>query len=342
MLVDYLTLALHPMLCPKEALEALKQRQNTILCITPDGERLWEIPERVSVRSDTHFVTARLDRNLVIQGSPARCMEDGTNNVFGSFDICECFQAMVVHVSRQLGCKLPLDPELWKARRVDVTGNYFLGCLTDVKQALNDLRHTEGGRYQVKTAAESVYWNYRSRLRAGKAYAKGPHMEYMIKQGKAQLSEKQLDMLQGVLRLELKLGSQFLRRDAELPWYDCTSEYLKSVYDAYFNQFVGSVEVSEMSDVRERLNEVAPTVRSAEAAYYMWTRIKEIGVERARAEVCRAVWYKRKKILNQAGLGWSDMQQRKVVPFRRKLIVLGDPVTSWNDLERRYDKQLCA
>lgn len=343
MLIDYLTLSISPFLCSKEVCMALESKQDTVLCVSPDGEVIWSRPAHNIMRSDTHQITFRLVETLDIMGSPAHFMGEGHDNVFGSLDIRECFYTMVSFVSDHIGYKLPDDPELWKVRRVDITGNYFLGSLTNVKQALSDLRESEGGRYQIKTAAETVYWSQGSRLRSGKAYAKGPHMKKMDKKHELGLTQKQLDMLQGLLRLELQLGSQFWRRKLEQDqhWYNFTSKYWKSIFEDYFMPLIGHVEVSKMSDIPERLNKVAPTARRAQAALNTWLQIKEFGLEGARARMSRSKWYQDKKLLNQAGLGWSDFQQRKIVSFRRKTIVMGNPVTSWDDLERRYDK-CCA
>ena len=335
MMLDYMTLAINALECPTKALEFLEGRQDLIMRVTPEGELVWRIPARSDIRSDTHQITVRLGSTLDIYGSPARCMGDGQNNVFGSFDILECFHAVIAFVSGVIGCPLPDDPKLWDLRRLDVTGNYDLGSLANVKQALNYLRHTEGGRYQVKTAAESVYWSPKSRLRAGKAYAKGPHMQYMIGKGKAQLCEKRLAMAQRLLRLELKLGSQFWKRDADGPWYDCTSEYLKVVHSKFFEQFIGSVEVSEMDDVLGKLQQIASTAGRAKAAYKTWLLIQTHGMEQARALTGRSAWYQHKALLKQVGISWADMHAQKIVPFRRRTIVLGDPVASWEDLERR-------
>ena len=344
MLIDYLTLAISPMVLSREMYEALYSQQDTVLCMSPDGEVKWSKPTHQIMRSDTHQITFRLDQTLDIMGSPAHFMGVGHDNVFGSMDIRECFHAMVSFVANRIGCELPLDPRLWKVRRVDVTGNFYLNTLTDVKQALSDLRHSEGGRYQVKTAAETVYWSQGSRLRSGKAYAKGPHMEKMVKKKQfLEISQKQLDMLQGLLRIELQLGSQFWRKKKKQHqhWYTFTSKRFKAIFDEYFQPLIGQVEVSEMSDILDKLYEVAPTPRRAEAALNTWLRIKEYGLEKTRGKISRSKWYQDKKLLNQAGLGWSDFQQRRIVPFRRKTIILGDPVTSWDDLEHRYDRH-CA
>ena len=331
MMLDYMTLHIDPGRLPAKAVLAMQARQDLIMCLSPEGEVRWTIPARANLCADTHQVTVRLCSTFTCNGSPARAMGEGTDNVFGSFDVIECFGGMIQFISKVLDCSIPDDPRLWNLTRLDVTGNYDLGSLVNVKQALNYLRHVEGGRYQVKTAAETVYWSKSSRLRAGKAYAKGPHMRYMIKKGKAQLSEARLEAVQRLLRLEVKLGAQFWR-DHATPWYEWTGEQLQEVHNEYFAQFVGSVEIKEVEDVLENLQKVAPTPGYAKAAYKTWLLIQTHGVETAKELTGRAAWYKHKRLLKEVGISWADMHHRQVVPFRRKMIVLGEPVRSWDEL----------
>ena len=335
MLFDWMTLSIDAMNCSAKLLHLLESKQNMLLMVSPTGELIWRAPVRKDIRSDTHSITVRLCSALDIYGSPARCMGEDSNNVFGSFDLMECFRGVLKFVSTQLDCALPWDPELWQLRRLDITGNYDLGHLDTVKQALNYLRHTQGGRYQIKTNAETVYWSYKSKLRAGKAYAKGPHMAYMIKRGKAELTQEKLEMVQRLLRLELTLGSQFWRRDAGKPWFEFTNDELLAVYTKYFSQFIGDIEVSEVTDVLDKLIGIAPTPGQAKAAYKTWSLIQTHGEEATKALTNQATWYRHKALLKQVGISWADMHEGRIVPFRRRTIVLGDPVTSWEDLEHR-------
>lgn len=77
----------------EEIRQIFNEKQDKIVRISPDGEKVWEISARTSIRSDSHQVIARLGSNLEIMGSPARVMH--TDNVFGSSDINVCFNAMI-------------------------------------------------------------------------------------------------------------------------------------------------------------------------------------------------------------------------------------------------------
>lgn len=336
MMLDYLTLSIDGMDISQEVRDYFERKQNMLVCFTSEGEVVWRRPQLERVRSDTHEVSAQLCSKLDIWGSPARCMGDGKSNVFGSFDINECFHGMLGFVEKQIGAELPHDPEPWRVRRVDLTGNFHLGALETVIQALNYLRHSEGGRYQVRTSAETVYWSKGSSLRTGKAYAKGPHMQVQAKKGKAELTEKQMKMVQTLLRLELKLGSTWWSRTASKPWFKYSQKEFLSIFQDYFKQFIGSVEVSEVKDdVLKRLYEVAPTPGQARAALTTWSLIQTHGEQAARKLISRSAWYKHRALLRKVGISFADFHERRIVPFRRRTIVLGDPVTSWEDLESR-------
>jgi hypothetical protein len=89
----------------------------------------------------------------------------------------------------------------------------------------------------------------------------------------------------------------------------------------------------ETDDVLEKLEQVAPTKARAQGAYRTWVLVERCGLETARSMMPESTWYLHKKLLNAAGLSWADFQARNVVPFRRKTIVLGEPVRSWEELK---------
>lgn len=330
-MIDWLTLRLPLDHFERSVCEELRAKSARICRIEPTGEVAWEIPARERLRSDTHSLTVRVGGDVEISGSPARLGQ--TNNIFGSGDVLDCFHRMVSWASTCMGLELPLDFSLWRCTRVDVTHNYDLGDAASVRQALNYLRHAEGGRYQVRTNAESVYWSPRSRLRAGKAYHKGPHIRYQIAREQAEVLPWQLDACDRLLRLELKLGGQYWRERTDKKWYHWTESEFDVVHAEYFEQFVGGVEVMEADNILEKLEQIASTKGRAQAAYRTWVLIRELGLETTRSMMPKSTWYDHKKLLNQAGLSWADFQARNVVPFRRKTIVLGEPVRSWDQLK---------
>ena len=334
MLIDWMTLSTDASLLDPCTVMKLTGKQDRIMRISPDGEIKWVMPCRTNIRSDSHQVTVRIGSHLDIQGSPARTK--GTrDNIFGEADPVNAFLDVVRFLTDVIEVPLPYDPRSWKLTRMDVTGNFDLGSLANVRQALNYLRHVEGGRYQVKTEAETVYWSKSSRLRAGKAYAKGSHMRYLVNKGHVDLTQDQLSLVDRLLRLELRLGAQFWRERTNHRWYQWSSEQLYEQFVEYFGQFIGKVEVVEVDKLLDQLMKVAPTPGMAKAAYRTWSLIRSDGLEKARELTGKSAWYRHKRLLQQCGVSWADFHHRALVPFRRKTIVLSDPIRSWEDLIAR-------
>ena len=90
-----------------------------------------------------------------------------------------------------------------------------------------------------------------------------------------------------------------------------------------------------MDKLLDELMEVAPTPGMAKAAYRTWLMIQSHGLEKARELMGKSAWYNHKRLLQQCGVSWADFHHRALVPFRRKTIVLSDPVRSWEDLIAR-------
>lgn len=335
LVLDWLTLKVDGTALGQEQRDRLRARTGRVIKLSPSGEIEWEAASREAIRSDSHQVTVCVGSEVTVAGSPARVL--GTSNVFGSGDIRDCAAAMLRFVSVQVGITLP-QLEAWRVTRVDVTHNYDLGSLANVRQALLSLRHAEGGRYQLRTAAESVYWSVRSQLRSGKAYAKGPHLEYQTKKGQVELTDDELQLASRLLRLELSLRSQWWRERSGKQWHAFSEAELDVLHESYFAPLVGKVEVSDMASVSSQVIEAAQRLGLSEgqgkAAYKYWLGICDIGLEHSRELTPRATHYRHVKVLREAGLSFSDFQARRVVPFRRSALVLAQPVRSWDELRR--------
>ena len=175
--------------------------------------------------------------------------------------------------------------------------NLLLDSLEDVREALRILRDVEGGRYRVsQQAGDTVYWSHRSRLRSGKAYAKGPHLDYQMRKNREyggreyQLSDVQL--ANRLLRLELKLGAQLLREDRlGKAWHELTSGDLYEQWNDYFGRMIGDSEMMKDADLKKKVIEAAPTEGQGKAAYGCWTLIKSEGWERAKDMCTKRTWY---------------------------------------------------
>jgi II/X family phage/plasmid replication protein len=293
-----------------------------------------------SVRSDSHQIAFRVGSDaLWIQGSPARVCGSG-DAVFGegaaaALDLSGCVHRMAAFVSQKLAIPLFFDDKDWHVTRIDVTGNLLLDSLDDVREALRILRNCEGGRYRVsQQAGDTVYWSQLSRLRSGKAYAKGPHIRHQLKQDKYTGRMYTLDeqtLLDRLLRLELKLGAQWIRERAGVPWFRLTKQDLIDEWESYFSRMIGAADMHTNDDVKERIMAAAKTEGQGKAAYLCFLFIQEHGWERAKSEFPHNTWYRHMRVIRDAGLGDADIAAGKVVPLRRRIIECQN-VESWHHL----------
>ena len=331
-MIDWLTLRCE---IPPELHDAVReyrsQRPELMKWTPATGVIEYATPCHENIRSDSHQITVKVGGCFTVQGSPARSMGHA-HNVFGSDDLVECARAHLLAAQKALPFELP-PLNRWHITRVDVTHNYDLGGLTEVKQALAYLRQTDAGRYKVRTAAESVYWSPGSSMRSGKAYAKGPHLRYQARKEQAAPTERELRLADRLLRLELKLGNEFWRRRREEGISDYDAD-LQGEFARYFSGLIGAVEVTEMNDL-DRIRQVAPTEGQALAAHRTWCVIRSIGHQAARESMPHNTWYRHKRILMAAGFSWADLAAGKVVEFRRRALVLERPITSWDEIKER-------
>ncbi|WP_201092828.1 phage/plasmid replication domain-containing protein [Thiocystis minor] len=219
------------------------------------GELRWETSAWDSIRSDSHGLSYRCGSDAFwFQGSPARVIGDG-DNTFSSgaaaaLDLAGCVRRMRDFVLPVLGVSAP-PVERCVVSRVDVTANLLLSGPTDVRAALAVLRNCEGGRYRVsQQAGDTVYWGGKSRLMKGKAYAKGPHLEYQLRNKNYRGPEYSPEQLMGanaLLRLECTIGAQWWRERAGKHWLEITAEDLKNKWANYFHRMLGTSEITEMN-----------------------------------------------------------------------------------------------
>lgn len=337
MLIDWVTARVPVERLSPEARAAVAQIGDRIQRWCPrTGVVRYETSAWDSIRSDSHQIACRAGLDLWIQGSPARIIGDGCT-VFGSgaaaaLDLRGCVERMKDYVGGRLGIELPAADE-WIVSRVDVTCNLDVGSLPQVRAALRVLRDCEGGRYRVsQQAGDTVYWSHRSKMRAGKAYAKGPHLRYLIQRrsytGRS-YSEAELAAADRLLRLELKLGREWFARHE---WRSLMREDLHRQWNDYFGRMIGTAELTRDEDVRSRIMAAAESEGQGRAAYGCWALIRAEGWERAREMHSRATWYRHLRVLRRAGLGDADIAAGRVVPLRRTVLE-ARMVTSWQDLE---------
>lgn len=308
-----------------------------VCCYCPKtGDIRYESAKWESVRSDSHQIAIKAGSDLWIQGSPARVIGDG-DAVFGagaaaSLDIGACVDRMRSFVAGQLVADLPRSG--WIVSRVDVTGNLELDSLAEVRQALSILRNVEGGRYRVsQQAGDTVYWSHLSKLRSAKAYAKGPHLAYLMKSPKYNgrvYNPQEIAQANRLLRLEMKLGREWFARN---PWHEVSADRLRQEWNMYFERMIGGSEMEADCDMQARVIAAAPSEGKGKAAYGCWVMIQREGWERAREFYAKTSWYRHLGILRAAGLRDADISVGQVVQLRRRIIEARQ-VGSWSDLSR--------
>ena len=337
-MIDWLTMRIDLQLLPEAVKTRLMTSMGRIRCTDPNGEIQWEkgVMDFSEIRSDAPGLFWQVQGGsdhctyLVIGASPASLQNAGIN-VFGSDDIVDCALVLIHHAQKALGAILPHYLK-WQCRRVDITENYALTSPKEVKAALRCLLGADSGRTKASTlAGDTVVWNKGSDLLSGKAYHKGPQLEMLARKGRISISPDQQIQADRLLRLELKVGSRWFRRNPE-HWSFLTPQKLAEMHGNYFSRFFGQIEVTDMGKLLEDLERVAPTPGQALAAHRTWALIRAGGGEQARASMPKRTWHRHAKMLRAAGFSEADLLAGNILPFRQKTITLEAPVRSWADM----------
>lgn len=347
-LIDWLTLRikLHPSM--GQALwDRVMNCRGRMQCFDSDGALMWEknTLDVDKLRSDTVGLVWQIqsdgkDEYLVVAGSPASLAHDGLN-VFGSLDIIKCAETVISVARKALQAFLPAYTA-WQCRRIDITGNYLLPDYDSVKQALQMLMVTDGGRRKASSAkngGDTVSWNPKSDLTKGKAYHKGPQLRMLNRKGKVSVSEDQLTLADRLLRLEHTRAAKWFRRMEEKggKWWDLTEEALQKLYMDFFGPLVDGVEVRDMNrdDVVTMIKEKnSITEGRAQAAFTTLLNIRQFGFEQVKGYMPRSTFQRHLAYLRSAGITDGDMHTAKIIPLRPVKIVLAQPVGSWEELRR--------
>lgn len=300
-----------------------------------------------AVRSDFHGMVWSItsngkDKYLNIGASPASLMHG--SNLFGTDTYIEAKQILLKHARKVLPSVLLFNSG-WLPRRLDITQNFFLQNKYQVKDALLQLRTMDSIRQKATVRGDSVYFGETSAYRSGKAYDKGTQAIYLNEKAKKLNKEEiytpeQLEQIQNILRLELKLGRQFFddHQDESI----LTTEFLINEHNNFFGKFIGSTEVTDMDTLLKTLLEIAPSRGRALAAYSTFLRIKESGYHFTSETMPRSTFALHRKYLKQAGLSEADLlsakfQSEKVVQLRKRRIDM-QPVHDWAHLQELFLK----
>lgn len=339
MLIDWITARLPADLLTEGQYRQLAGATDRIIRVSAaTGEVKYETAAWESIRSDSHAISVRMGSDaLWMQGSPARVIGSG-DAVFGegaaaALDIAGCIDAMRKHLTRSLAVFLP-GPEHWKVSRVDVTENLLLESLDRVREALGVLRDCQGGRYRVsQTAGDSVYWSQTSRMKKGKAYAKGPHLKHLSRKNEqyAAIPDNHLQAADRLLRLELTLAAHWWRKNTSKTWAEITAERLRLEWQSYFEKMVGDADMKNDDELLQACIRAANTEGQGRSAFALWMLIQSQGWEKARSITSKPTWYRNLRTLHRAGLGDADISRGVIVPIRRKIFTL-TVVNNWREL----------
>jgi len=344
MLIDWLTLR-HP-LTPALGTyvhEKIRDCMGLTVCINADGSERWKKNnlDIEKLRSDFQGLFWSITNDgesqqyLTIGASPSS-LEFGGVNVFGSLDIEYGAQILLKHARKALSSILP-SFEQWQCRRIDVTCNYDLGNVSQVKQGLRLLLSTDAPRRRTNSdrkGGDTVYWNPSSDLRAGKAYHKGAHLRKMVGRGDCECPEDLLDKADNLLRLELKLGARWLRR-LEKVWHKLTEAELLNEHQTFFGALIGEgLEVKDMGTLLKELEKVCSTPGRALAAHKTFSLIKSMGYTQTKESTPKATFMRHCADLRAAGISSAELCAGEIIPFRVRKMILAEPVRWWDEIKR--------
>jgi len=306
-----------------------------------------------SLRSDSVGIFWQLQYSnadecfLVVGASPAS-LEHGVN-VFGSSDVQHCATVLLRSAGRALSCILP-SFHAWQCRRLDYTENYDLGSPDAVKQAQRYLGTPKvSSRNRVSCGkGDSVYFMAGAKRKQGIGYHKGPHLAQLLKTKPGLFPAHYVDLSASLLRLELRLLREFWVEFDQLPlhkreldrpddmahtngappqpkqWFDFSESDLSALHSQFFDRFIGSVEVTDMSALLQKLNSVCETPRRAKSAYDMFCAIRADGMSLTQSRVSKTTWYRNLGYLYAAGLSVSDIGAGQVIQLRRDTISIDE------------------
>lgn len=339
-MIDWLTLILEGLFLDAKTHQRCASLVDRILRISPDGEVRWATNCRESIRSDSHQVTVSFGSTIRIMGSPARIHH--VNNVFGSLDIRKCALDMINFVGNHYDIVLPRRLELWKCSKIDIAENFDMGSESQAQQYINHLKLADYGRQKISTFATSVEWGKGSALQMLKAYMKGAQCLKLVREKSALFTDDELAKAKKLVRLELSLRRIYMLRlkEAGLNWFDLTPENLIALHSHAFSKIISDIEVTDMDNILDKLlfnvgkdDGQIPTIGQAQAAYDCFIRCRTIGFRQAQESFSQQTWSRHLKNLSTIGIKAPDLQPSNVVPFRRRAIVLDQPVSCWADIK---------
>lgn len=352
MLIDYVTIKLRYVDCPDWAGWWRLKTWGDRICLIcgRTGAVTWERSTWSVLRSDLHQISICASASYIqISGSPARVMGDG-DAVFGCGEsgrnLYSCVVAMLDFVFKFLHVFPFPHPRVWRISRVDITQNYDLGSLANVRIALKELSKTDGGRYRLsQNDGDTPYWNKNSSLQSSLSYAKGPHLRQMIKKlsytGRI-YSDIELALADRLIRLEHRLKRLFFYRlrESGKDWWMLGWQDLLREFDDFFGRMIGTVQAVDMTKHLDELmkmphyNDKSKSVTESLAKSILRTlySIQSLGRQTTMEMMPLGTWYRHLKYLRMLGYGDADLVKGNVSYLRRQIIMT--PVSSWEEFSK--------
>lgn len=245
-----------------------------ILSVSSEGEQEWVTPRKTKIRGSfesSALVRSQgaLDSNgnateLYIDVNPSKFLQG--HNIFGSSCAIDLLSAVVSSITSSLGfCSSFCDISRSKVHRIDITHSFAFDTLVDVHQYISSLglkTHSRMGRPVMR--GHTVYFGKHSRRWSFKAYAKGDEIKKHKLPDNIPCRDLLITEAQNLVRCELTLRSQELKRAGYEKISDFTKEALQHLYVSYLERIDMTKNLKLPTDVIQSLK------RAYRGTYFIW------------------------------------------------------------------------
>lgn len=403
-MIDWLTIQFSLFGISSELIEILKTQTGSVLSYDSDGTIDFTIDKSLEIDSGStiHHISIRAN-SVQYSGNPALLKNAnnafGSNCIIESFNAVvdfintECSKLTLDKQHKSLVYTDEKYRKLHRCTRIDFNKNVKLKSIAEVATALTYLTMTNRRGYDcssvTKNNVTSVYWNKGGSHLEGKAYDKFSQVTHVImkkfntKKQRAvdgsngivkfddemlrklpPYTSEELNLLNGVLRLELKIGRKYIDKfcaisyknrhdkdfaenadnsstifgknvDKKRYWYDYTPSLLNELFNEYFKPILKTCKVQSMTQLLKELA-LNSSEKQANAAYGTWCRIKTDGYKATKLAMKDNTFYRHKRLLLKSGLNSMSFQAGKFVNLKTNFVQidLSNVVTSFDDLRK--------
>jgi II/X family phage/plasmid replication protein len=214
-----------------------------------------------------------------------------------------------------------VDGDLWEVDRVDWAECFLLPGFEAVEEYVHRLNGATFPR-RKRNAYGSEAVQFAGASTTVKVYHKGPEFRVhdrrrlsavlpQAKLGELMALQAEAD---GLLRFEVEVHSRKLRHDGKRLVADLSRQYLESVHDVEAGRLLreGHADMETVRRNREvaaRLEQVYSQELSSRL-FGTWMQLAALGEEVVRGKMNRATFYRQRKQLVDAGVGWTGADVR--------------------------------